>query len=121
MAYPTGQFYEVNLDVKRISDVAKNSRGPRAAPPSWAQWTLGKLTKKLGIIQTAVGDLLGITRDKPVQNEWQLARNRYNRMVRMHTAATNPTRRPLVSAVIARLPTLTSIATVACIIRPPLP
>ena len=91
VAYPTSHFKEVKLDIKRISDVAKNSRGPRATPPTWPQWARDKLVQKLGTVQTAVADLLGMGREKLVLSEWQMARNRYNRMVRAcvhdHTAA----------------------------------
>lgn len=83
VAYPTEKYTEVDLDIKRVADVAKSSRGPRAPTPTWLQWAWSKVGQKVEIIQTAVGSLLGMNRAKLVQTEWQMARQRFNRMVRL--------------------------------------
>lgn len=85
VAYPTEKYNEVVLDIKRIADVAKSSRGPRTPPPTWLQWAWSKVGQKVEIIQTAVSSLLGMDRVKLMQSEWQMARQRFNRMVRLRS------------------------------------
>jgi hypothetical protein len=82
LAYPTGRFKELGLDIKRVSEVAKPPRGPRrsraaAADATWSEW----VAQKGGQVHKAYMALMGKSPQKPTQTHWEAARYRYNRMV----------------------------------------